>query len=461
MIDLRLLLAQAVGKLTVFAIKTLGKTGGTAAPGLYALKIDPILVKKLSGKIKYGSIIVSGTNGKTTTARLIFDLLSKRFQIIHNRQGSNLPRGIASTLISASSLSGKISGNLGLWEVDEATLEEAVENTNPQMLVLLNLFRDQLDRYGEVDTIRQKWQKIIQRLPKTVTLVLNTDDPGISYLARFFKGKIIFFGVKDRQINLPKIASIADIRHCLVCQAPLYYQTLLSAHMGHYRCPNCRLKRPIPQVSAQNLKFKPDFSTSAKLTVNDQPFSVNYNLPGLYNVYNVLAAVAAYSNFQMNKTQLRKAIRKFAAAFGRFQKIKVKNKNVVIFLTKNPAGANEILRTIAIKDKISLLTALNDNFADGRDVSWIWDTNWEVIAPKTANITVSGIRASDQALRLKYAGFKLNKKNIHRQISYSIKNTLAQLSNNDTLIVLPTYTALLEVQKSLAKLAGISKWHLQ
>lgn len=461
MIDLRLALAQAIGKLTAFAIKALGKTGATAAPGLYALKIDPILVKKLSGKIKYGSIIVSGTNGKTTTARLIFDLLSKRFQIIHNRQGSNLLRGIASTLISASSLSGKISGNLGLWEVDEATLEEVVANTNAQMLVLLNLFRDQLDRYGEVDTIRAKWQKIIERLPKTVTLVLNTDDPGISYLARFFKGKIIFFGVKDRQINLPKIASTADIRHCLVCQAPLHYQTLLSAHMGHYRCPNCHLKRPMPHVSAQNLKFKPDFSTAAKLAVNGQSFTVNYNLPGLYNVYNILAAVAAYNNFQMNKSQLRKAIRKFAAAFGRFQKIKVKNKNVVIFLIKNPAGANEVLRTIATKDKISLLTILNDNFADGRDVSWIWDTNWEVIAPKTRNITVSGIRASDQALRLKYAGFKLDKKNIHRQISYSIKNSLAKLSNNDTLIVLPTYTALLEVQKSLAKLAGINKWHLQ
>src|SRR3989338_5266707 len=308
--DLKLLLAIFTGKLIALIIRIFGKTGATAAPGLYALKIDPKLVKKLSKQIQSGSIIISGTNGKTTTARLISTILSKKYNIIHNRSGSNLLRGIASTLIA------------------------------------------------------------------------NADDPGISFLTKSFKGKTIFFGISDKQINLPKTANVADIRHCLNCQSNLKYTAILSAHMGHYSCPNCTFKRPNPNIAASNLIFNSDFSTTANLTIDYSLLTIHYSLPGLYNVYNVLAAFAVAKALKTDLSIPKKAVHEFSAAFGRFQKIKINDKNIIIFLIKNPPRANEVIRIIGQKDKLNLLLILNDNIADGRDVSWIWDTDWELLSSK-------------------------------------------------------------------------------
>ena len=458
--DLRLALAILIGKFIAILNKLTG-SGATAAPGLYALKIDPNLVKKISKNVIHGSIIVSGTNGKTTTSRLIADILSSKYKIIHNRQGSNLMRGIASTFISHSSIVGKVDCDLAIWEVDEATLPKAIKHTSPKIIVLLNLFRDQLDRYGEVDTVRVKWQKALSFLPKSTTLILNADDPGISILAESFKGKVIHFGVDDKEINLPQIENVADIRHCLNCGSNLVYSTLLSAHMGHYSCPNCYFKRPIPQISAESLNFKPNFSTSIKLNVNDQLLNMAYQLPGLYNVYNVLAAVAVATPLNFDPQTIKYHTEKFSAAFGRFQQIKIDGKNILIFLIKNPTGANEIIRTLALKNNFIILAILNDKIADGRDVSWIWDTNWEILTQKVKKASISGIRAWDLATRLKYADFKLSKNNIYKDIYYSIKRTLGNLNTKDTLIILPTYTALLEVQKSLRKLGANTKWYEQ
>lgn len=458
--DIRLISAILLGKITSLILKLSG-SGATAAPGLLALKIDPNLVKKLSRKIKGGSVIISGTNGKTTTARLTFDILSSKYKIIHNRQGSNLLRGIASTLTQKTSLFDLLDFDLGIWEVDEAILPEAIDNLKPKKIVLLNLFRDQLDRYGEVDSVRKNWQKALSYLPKGSQLILNADDPGISFLSNFSKAKAIYFGVNNEQVNLPTIDHVADIKYCLNCSSKLIYKSLFSAHLGHYNCPNCPFKRNEPQVSASNLKFSPDFSSSARFTIYDLRFSSNYKLPGLYNVYNLLAAVALSNSFNIAYPIIKEKISAFSTAFGRFQKSNVAGKEVITMLIKNPAGANEVLRTLAQKDNLNLLIILNDNFADGKDVSWIWDTQWEVLKDKVKNITVTGMRSWDMAIRLKYAKFKLSKNDIYKEISYSIADSIDKLNTNDTLIILPTYTALLEVQKSLFKLAGGAKWHRQ
>ena len=469
--DLKLYLAILVGKLLTLVIR-LARGGATAAPGLFALYIDPNLVKKLSKKIKNGSIIVSGTNGKTTTARLIFDIVSTQYKVVHNRQGSNLLRGIASTLVQKASFYGLLEEDLAIWEVDEATLAEAIANVSPKVILLGNLMRDQLDRYGEVDSIRNKWKNSLKKLNKSTTLILNADDPGISILSSYHKGPLIFFGVDDNKINLPKIANIADIKHCLKCGSILNYLSQLSAHMGHYSCPNCKLARPQPKVFAKDLIFDTDFSTHAKISINNSPLTIHYHLPGLYNVYNVLAASSVALSLNFNSTVIVEKIKSFTSAFGRFQKIKIKDRNALIFLIKNPAGANEVLRTIALKSKLNILAILNDKIADGKDVSWIWDTNWEILQKKVKTLNVSGIRAWDLATRLKYAGFKLSKNDINmgnhiphkyrnKDVNYSIKSSLNKLSNKDTLIILPTYTALLEVQNSLYKLARGIKWQEQ
>ena len=459
--DFKLFLAILAGKILAFVIK-LFSGGATAAPGLVALKIDPDLVRKLNRKIKLGSVIISGTNGKTTTARLTCDILSTKYKIIHNRQGSNLLRGIASTLISNSSIFGKIQFDLAIWEVDEATLPQAIKNVYPKTIVLLNLFRDQLDRYGEVDSTRTKWQKVLSNLPKSTTLILNSDDPGISILGKSFAGKKIFFGVSDDKVRLPAVAGVGDVKHCLVCGAELVFGAQLSAHLGHYRCASCDFKRPTPDISAANLIFKPDFSTSISLRSDGQTSAVNYSLPGLYNVYNILATSAVSSRYNIDFSTVKNKIKEFSTAFGRFQKTKIKNRELVTFLIKNPAGANEVIRTISTLPKINLLVILNDKIADGRDVSWIWDTNWEILESKTVNVFISGTRCFDMALRLKYAGFKLSKNNIHKEVNYSIVNTLQKLSTKDTLIVLPTYTALLDVQKTLNREGEkVAKWQKQ
>ncbi|MDO8486962.1 MAG: MurT ligase domain-containing protein [Candidatus Curtissbacteria bacterium] len=453
--DFRFLTAVLLGKTVSHLIRFTGG-GGTAAPGYYALKIDPNLTQKLAKNLDK-NILVSGTNGKTTTSRLISQILSQKHQVVHNRQGSNLIRGIASTLLKNSSI--KKQNGIGIWEVDEAALAEAVAQTSPDIIVFLNLFRDQLDRYGEVNSLRTKWQKIVSTLPKSTTLILNADDPGISYLAKFAKCKVAFFGIQDKKINLPEVSNVGDTRYCPNCSQKLIYSIQFSSHIGHYQCSNCGFKRPKPQISASNLKFSPDFSTTVQFTIHYSLFTIHYNLPGLYNVYNVLAACAVSSALQITSAEIKTKIASFSPAFGRFQKIKVKNKNILIFLVKNPTGTNEVLRTLATQKNLNLLTILNDNYADGKDVSWIWDTNWEIVVPSVKNISVSGIRGWDLANRLKYAGFKLNKNSVYKDINYSIEKSLEKLNSNDTLIILPTYTALLSVQKTLNKLGGNLKWH--
>lgn len=454
--DLRLFLAILIGK-TINVLISLKSGGGTAAPGLYALKIDPNLIKKLHKNIKNGAIVIAGTNGKTTTARILYDILSTQNKVIHNRQGSNLLRGIASTLVKQSSLFGSIQENLAIWEADEAAMPGIIEQTSPKMLVLLNLFRDQLDRYGEIETIRSKWQKAIANLPASTSLVLNADDPQIAIFEKSFKGKSIFYGVEQNDLHLPIVENVADVRFCLNCGTKLEYITIFSAHLGHWSCSKCHYSRPKTTISATDLEFDTDLSTQAVITMNHEPITINYPLPGLYNVYNVLAAVAASYKAQEGKI-IQKAIENFKPAFGRFQKMKLEGKNAVIFLIKNPAGANEVLRTISPLQNINLLAILNDKIADGRDVSWIWDTNWEAIKNKFSVVTAAGIRSYDIALRLKYAG--MSNINVHEDIKYSIKKSLSNLNTNNTLVILATYTAMLELQKDIEEFGG-NKWQDQ
>ena len=458
--DLKFKFAIIAGKIISFLLRTVGR-GATTAPGLFALKIDPKLIEKLSKQLKYGSILITGTNGKTTTARLTYDILSTKYKIIHNRQGSNLLRGIASTLVQKTNLNGDLKADLAIWEVDEATFPQTTEVVRPKIIALLNLMRDQLDRFGEVDSLRIKWQEAISKLSRKTTLVLNIDDPGISFLANTLKGKTIFFGVNVEKINLPQITNVADIKYCLNCQSKLTYTSLLTAHMGHYYCPNCKLTRPKPHIAAQNLEFQQDFKTSAKISIHNSLFTFHYNLPGLYSVYNVLGATSIATVLNVEPEKIKRSIEQFAAAFGRFQRLKIGNKNVIIFLIKNPAGANEVLRTIAQNYKLNILAILNDNIADGKDVSWIWDTDWEILASKIKKISVSGIRAWDLATRFKYAGIKLGNKNVNKDINYSITQSLKNMSTKDTLLILPTYTALLDVQKSLNQKGSTIKWQHQ
>jgi len=458
-VSIRFYLSLLIGKSIHLFLKFSGR-GATAAPGLYALKINGNLVRNLIEKNNIKSVVISGTNGKTTTARIISHLLSEKYKIIHNRQGSNLIRGIASTLIEKSTLSGKINEELAIWESDEAVVSELVRIIKPQVLVLLNLFRDQLDRYGEIETIREKWRKAINNLPKGSTIIANGDDPSITSLLNDIRQKVIYFGIGDPAVALPPISNISDVKLCPICTSRLAYKTQFTAHLGDYTCQKCGFQRPELTGYARKINFNNDFSSDFELKSKKINISATIKLPGLFSIYNFLASSLVASELGIPSKFIKNQILTFPGVFGRFQKVLVRGREIIIFLIKNPTGANEIIRTISkIKNK-KILAILNDKIADGKDVSWIWDTSWEALNDAGCSFAASGFRAWDLALRFKYAGISLNNDDIQESIYYSIRHNLNTMDKNFTLYILPTYTAMLETQKVLSKMGAVSKkWH--
>lgn len=427
-----LVLSIWLGKLIFFLTRFFKIGGGSAAPGLYALKLDKNLVQKLASQIPQ-NIIIAGTNGKTTTSRLLSHFLKgQNLKIIHNSTGSNLERGVASTLINRSDIFGKISKvDIGIWELDEAAFNHVVEKISPQIIVFLNAFRDQLDRYGEVDTIVNKWIESIKKVDKNVCLIINGDDVNTSKLIRHFEGKILTFGVSDYKIVGEEII---------------------------YQKENQKL-----DIEAKNVKNNGLKGTSFELNINSQKISVTLPLPGIYHIYDFLGSIAAYYSLNQPLEGITQKLINFSPAFGRVEKVDLgENHEGYIFLIKNPAGATQVFQTIApeIKPEDNLLLALNDNLADGTDVSWIWDGEFEelvkpvepVKSVKTSTgsteIVCSGTRAYDLALRLKYAGFDPKILDIEPSLEKAFKRAKANLKGK--LFILPTYTAMLKLQQILA-----------
>ncbi|MBI2337833.1 DUF1727 domain-containing protein [Candidatus Daviesbacteria bacterium] len=433
---MRLILAILLGKLIGYLTRLFRLGGGSAAPGLYALSIEPDLVTKLAAKIPK-NIIITGTNGKTTTAKMLAHFAKNAgLKVIRNHTGSNLERGIASTLIANYQLlTTNYQLDLGIWELDEAAFNTIAPKLKPDIIVFLNVFRDQLDRYGEIDTVVKNWCKTLQILnPKTIVLV-NGDDANTAKLANCFKGRIQKFGVKDYKISGESIEHVKEKENL--------------------------------DFEAKNVKLNGlEGSTFQLLTTNYQ-LPTTLPLPGLYHIYDALAAFACADKLGLSLSKLASSLKSYSPAFGRMEKLPFG----YIFLIKNPAGATQVFETIApnLKPDDRLLLALNDNIADGTDVSWIWDTEFEQLlssslrgakpastqrGERRGNLYISGTRACDLAVRLKYAGF--DPKNII--IEPDLQNTLkeARTGLKGRLFILPTYTAMLELQKILAK-SGIKK----
>ncbi len=465
MTSLKLALAIIIGKIINFLVKTTSG-GGTAAPGLIALKIDPLLVQKLSIQLKK-NILVTGTNGKTTTTRMISQILNQAgLKHLHNRSGSNLLRGIASTLIANCSLFGEFPADfLGLWETDEAAFSEVCRNVKPQIVLITNLFRDQLDRYGEIDTLTQKWQKALKEQPKESVVLLNSDDAAIASLGKSLRQKVIYFGLGDKNLatNMPDHASDATV--CPYCFSELKYEACFVSHMGIYSCPKCGQIQPSPQIKLT--KFYPESSKVEIKILGGVSFKIN--LPGNYNLYNFTAACAAASALKVKAEIIAKALAKFRPAFGRLEKIKIGEKILNILLVKNPTGFNEAINTLILTQDfknqpgLACLIAINDLIADGTDVSWLWDVNFEKLAPHLKRVIVSGIRAYDMGLRLKYSNLTINQfKNL--TIEPNLKKAISQLlairqPAGKQLYILPTYTAMLKIRKILNKMGLIgSSW---
>lgn len=505
--SLRAGLAVVGGRAAGAISRRLGLGGGTSIAGVVAQRLYPDIVNHLSSQLAYGSVLVTGTNGKTTTSGFIAAILSDAgLRVWRNREGSNLMRGIAGALVIRARPGGNLrrAGQaISIFEVDEAVVPHMVEAVPLRVAVFTNLFRDQLDRYGEVDSVSARWQQALDALPNSTTMILNADDPAVALLADSRPDNAVYFGIDDAALDLaaqgisPERHQTIDSRACAKCGAELVYTMRFYSHLGHYHCPNCGSARPQPQVRATSVSMNAFDQLRMTVETPTQQGDIVIPLPGLYNIYNALAAIAAAQALQINWEPIVSGIQQFKPAFGRGERVQVAGRTIRILLAKNPTGFNEVLRTLFGEgEKRHVLFMLNDNIADGRDISWIWDVDFERIAQQTNSLTITGTRALDLGLRLKYAGIDTQAMNIvplapvraagkatttHQQevetalaasngraavarktrpvtksaraygLAHALDSALQETPVGETLFVIPTYTGLLDVHRELER----------
>ena len=446
-------LLEALARALRALSRRLGRSGGTTLPGRLLLRVDPRAIERMAGRLEGGSVLVSATNGKTTTAAMAAAILAQAGRpVVHNRAGSNMGWGVATALLNA----GREPGELGLFEVDEAWLPRVADAVHPDVLLLSNLFRDQLDRYGELELLADRWAELVAREAGRARVVLNADDPLVADLGREREG-VSYFGLGDDSQALGELAHAADSKHCRNCGAPYEYEAIYMGHLGRYRCPRCGRTRPEPSVTAERIRLDGMRGADLLLRTPAGEAELRLPVPGLYNVYNALAAAALCLELGASLDHVSQALGGFGGAFGRVETIQVGGRAVSILLVKNPAGANEVLRTLTLEDgPLDLWLALNDSIADGRDVSWIWDADFELLAGRVAHVTCSGTRAEEMALRLKYAGIDAQP-SVDRDLGSSLDAAVAA-GNGRTLYALPTYTAMLELRDLLARRGLARRW---
>ena len=447
-------LLEALARSVRALSRRLGRGGGTTLPGRLLLRADSAALERMAGRLDHGAVLVSATNGKTTTSAMAAAILeSSGERVVHNRAGSNMDWGVATALLDA----GRERGQVGLFEVDEAWLPRVAGALRPRAYLLSNLFRDQLDRYGELELLADGWAELVEHDAGEARFVLNADDPLVADLGRGRKG-VVYYGVSDDSQAIPELQHAADSKHCRNCGTPYVYDAVYLGHLGRYRCPGCGRARPEPAVVAKQVRLDGMRGADMTLATPSGTVDVRLPLPGLYNVYNAVAAAALSLDLGAPLETVRTALEGFGGSFGRVETILVGERPVSILLVKNPAGANEVLRTLTLEDgELDLWLALNDNIADGRDVSWIWDADFELLAGRVRRATCSGTRAEEMALRLKYAGVEAELA-VERDLAGSLDAAVAAGEHGRPLYALPTYTALLDLREMLARRGLAARW---
>jgi len=460
---LRLLGALWIGKILITLTRRLGK-GGTTLPGRVALAVDPELSFKLAARLGRGTLMVTGTNGKTTTASLIDGILEKAgLKCIHNQSGSNMSWGVASTLIENSSLTGRIDGDMAVMEVDEGAFPGIAAALQPRGVVVTNIFRDQLDRFGEIDSIQALIKAGLDTLPPESFQVINADDPSLASLKKNTNASRWTYGL-DLELPPDRFENTGqDLKTCPVCFHKLDYTRIYFAHLGHYQCPGCNYRRPEPDVKLTDLKEGASGTSRIRVSLPDQILQLEVPLLGIYNLYNVLAAVTCARALDISSQIISSALKEATPSFGRMERFEKEGREIVMALVKNPVGANEVLRTVLNRTgQINLVVAINDRIADGTDVSWLWDVDFEqlsAVKDRFPAVIASGLRAWDMAVRFKYAGFEPGQVLVEENTGRAIERALEQTAPGGRLFILPTYTAMLEMRGHLNKMGlGSPYW---
>jgi lipid II isoglutaminyl synthase (glutamine-hydrolysing) len=435
------------GKATGTLSRISRRGGGTTLPGDVARMIDPKVLTKLTKDLTHGSIVITGTNGKTTTARLVTWLLEGAgHKVVSNRAGANLIFGATAAALDKAGPDGKLRADWGVFEIDEASLPKAVDEIKPRATLVLNLFRDQLDRFGELESIAKKIEQALSALPNDSTAILNADDPRVAEIGLGLPKQPLWYGLDDTSVAAHELPHAADARTCPKCGASLHFEAVYVGHDGVYECPNHDFKRPDPQMTAKNIRLNAFESLSADIDNTH----VDVPVGGLYNAYNVLAAFAAARTLGLEADYIAERMKNFRAAFGRQERMEFRGRHLNLVLSKNPAGFNETLRTaVELAKGENFVIGLNDRKADGTDVSWIWDVDFEQLKIKAKVVVPAGNRAHDMAVRLKYAEVEAIAPETEpgRALDGLIKAT----NEGDTVHLLCTYTAMLDLRAELVR----------
>lgn len=417
-------------------------------PGKVLLRLDPGAVRSLASHLGGGTILVSATNGKTTTTRLLSGALRGAGRdVVTNAAGANLLSGVATALAEAAPTAGSQAS--GVFEVDEAALPGVAEAVRPTALLLMNLFRDQLDRHGELEAIAARWSGMLHAQQPAPRLIVCGDDPLLASLPAA-GDDVIWFGIDDPSVGSAALSHASDSTSCRACGSALEYLNAWIGHIGDWRCPDCGLARPRPDVAVVDAGLDGGRGSRPLIRTPGGEVRLHLRLPGLHNVLNATGALAAATALGVPADVAATAISAVPAAFGRAEAVSVGDRDLMVLLAKNPAGANENVRTMMLDDgEHDLLVALNDRIADGRDISWIWDVDWEPLLPRVRRLTATGERAHELALRFRYGGLPADRLHVEPDPATALDAALSALPAGGVLEVLPTYTAMHEIRAHL------------
>jgi UDP-N-acetylmuramyl tripeptide synthase len=451
----RLALAISAGKLVGASGRILGIGGGTSLPGMVARRIDPDVLKTVMGASAAKKIVITGSNGKTTTSRMIAEMAKESGnRLSHNRSGSNLLQGVTSVAVNFASVSGELNSDVLVFEIDEGTMQHVIPEIQPDVVVITNIFRDQLDRFGELYAVARSLDKVLEGLPETSTIVLNGNDPQVANFGQNAKAKRVFFGLNTTEVGTPVPDISADVIRCIHCQEDLEYKVAYLSHLGLYRCPNCGYTLPDLDIAATSVKLAADGKgpTHATLSTPAGELEIEIPLPGIHNVYNAAAAIGAALAAGFPKEKLPSALAKLQPAFGRLEEIKAGDQTIYLAFVKNPTSFNLIMRLIMQHPgQKHILLAASHTVVDGEDFSWLWDLEVEEMAPDIVDAICSGNKPEELAMRLKYAEVPSEHIRMIEDREQALDAALKNAGPNGTLYVLATYSPTQELRRIMQK----------
>jgi UDP-N-acetylmuramyl tripeptide synthase len=446
---LRLATALSAGKLAAKTGRMLRVGGGTSLPGAIARRVDPNVLRKVVGASRARKVVVCGSNGKTTTCRMIAAVArTDGKRVTQNRTGSNLLPGVTAVAVNGASLFGRLDADVLIFEIDEATIRHAVPEIEPDVVIVNNLFRDQLDRYGELYSVAAALEAMIRSLPPEATVVLNGDDPMVASFAPDAVARRLYFGLRTEDVGTQVPEHAADTIRCVRCQHDLTYTKAYISHLGAYACPACGYTRPALDIAVTHAALDPIGPSRIELETPAGTLRYDLALPGLHNVYNSAGAVACALGLGLNPAGLASAFATLRPAFGRLEEIRAGDKQIVLAFVKNPISYNTTLRTILQHPgRKHLLSAHSNAVTDGEDFAWLWDIDLEELTPQLASLVTSGTKADELAMRFKYAGVPEDAITVVPERPAALDAALAQVESGGTLYVLAGYTPLHELRR--------------